>query len=98
MHFKSLWQAMLRRPNETVTEQAVQLHLFREIRTLGLTAVQVPMRVDAGIKLGLCDLLDHAVAYGWSVRRACRIMELHPARASRCRQRRAAGLPLEDAP
>jgi putative transposase len=65
---------------------------------LGLTAGPVPTRVDAGIKTGLLDLVDHAVAGGWPVRRACAVLELHPARVSRWRSRRDAGLPLDDAP
>ena len=65
---------------------------------MGLTAGPVPTRVEAGIKQGLLQLVDHAVAYGWSARRACGILEVNDRRLSAWQQRRAAGLPLDDAP
>jgi putative transposase len=65
---------------------------------LGLTAGPVPARVDAGIKDGLLALVDHAVAHGWSARRACGVLEVNDRRLSAWQQRRQAGLPLEDAP
>jgi len=37
--------------------------------TLGLSAGPVPSRVDACVKAGLLDLVDHAVDAGWSSRR-----------------------------
>lgn len=37
---------------------------------MGLSAGLVPPRVDAGVKAGLLDLVEHAVAAGWSARRA----------------------------
>lgn len=37
---------------------------------MGLSAGLVPPRVDAGVKAGLLDLVDHAVGQGWSARRA----------------------------
>jgi putative transposase len=65
---------------------------------LGLTAGPVPTRVDAGIKGGLLALVDHAVAHGWSTRRACALLEVNDRRVSVWRQRRTAGLALADAP
>jgi putative transposase len=62
---------------------------------LGLTG-PVPARVDAPTKAGLLDLVDHAVVQGWSRRRACRVLELHHARAARWHARRAAGVGLDD--
>ena len=38
---------------------------------LGLTAGPVPPRVDAIVKAGVLDLIDHAVDHGWSARAAC---------------------------
>jgi putative transposase len=65
---------------------------------LGLTAGPVPARVDAGIKLGLLELIDHAVGQGWSVRRACGVLEVNDRRVSVWQSRRSAGLGLADAP
>lgn len=65
---------------------------------MGLTAGPVPARVDAGIKEGLLDLVDHAVAEGWSARRACVVLEVNDRRVSNWQQRRQAWLPLADAP
>ena len=65
---------------------------------MGLTAGPVPARVDAGIKEGLLELVDHAVAEGWSARRACVVLEVNDRRVSHWQQRRQAGLPLADAP
>jgi putative transposase len=57
---------------------------------LGLTAGAVPARVDAGVKAGLLDLLDHAAEHGgWSQARACRLLGLDPDRAADWRARRA---------
>ena len=90
-------QAEIERLKSTVTEQAVELHLFRK-RSLGLTAGPIPTRVEAGIKEGLLELVDHAVANGWSVRRACQVLEVGPVRLGRWRERRGRGLPLDDRP
>jgi putative transposase len=39
----------------------------------------VPRRVDGDVKAGLLDLVGHAVAAGWSLRRACGLLEVnHP--------------------
>jgi len=57
---------------------------------LGLIAGPVPPRVDACVKAGLLDLLDHAVAAGWSARRACGLLGLDDLRAARWADRRAA--------
>ena len=63
---------------------------------MGLIAGPVPARVEAGVKQGLCDLVDEAVERGWSARRACAVLELHPARLSRWQARRDAGQSLDD--
>jgi putative transposase len=36
--------------------------------------------VDASVKAGLLDLVEHAVSHGWSARRACGLLELDHAR------------------
>ena len=64
---------------------------------MGLTAGPVPARVDAGIKYGLLQLIDHALASGWSARRACAVLEVNDRRVSAWQQRRAEGRSLEDA-
>jgi len=49
--------------------------------------------VDANVKAGLLDLLEHALGAGWSRRRACRLLDLEEDRAARWATRRAvAGL------
>jgi transposase InsO family protein len=47
------------------------------------------VRVDACVKAGLLDLLDHAVEHGWSARRACDLLGLDDMRAARWAGRRA---------
>jgi len=47
--------------------------------------------VDADVKAGLLDLIDHAAAGGWPVRRACALLGLDDTRAARWAARRAAG-------
>ena len=64
---------------------------------MGLTAGPVPARVDAHVKAGLLDLVEHATMQGWTLRSACGVIELEPARVSRWRARRAVGASLEDA-
>jgi putative transposase len=54
--------------------------------------------VDAGIKHGLLGLVDHAVEHGWSVRRACGVLEVNDRRVTSWLQHRSAGRPLDDAP
>jgi putative transposase len=54
---------------------------------LGLTAGPVPLRVDAHVKAGLLELLDHAAECGWSARRACAVLGLDDLRAARWRPR-----------
>ena len=51
----------------------------------------VPARVEAVTKAGLLDLIDGAVEAGWSVRAACRVLDLGEVRAHRWRARRGAG-------
>lgn len=58
----------------------------------------VPSRVDAPAKQGLLDLVDHAVAAGFSGRWACRQLGLDHARVLGWRARQAAGGGLADAP
>lgn len=58
----------------------------------------VPPRVDADVKAGLLDLVELAVGEGgWSLRRACGLLEVNDVRVARWRQRLAAGLGLDDA-
>jgi putative transposase len=64
---------------------------------LGLSAGPVPDRVDANVKAGLLDLLDHAVERGWSTRRAGALLGLDDLRAARWRVRREDGR-LDDEP
>jgi putative transposase len=64
---------------------------------LGLTAGPVPARVDARVKAGLLDLLDHAAGRGWSTRRACALLGLDDLRAARWQIRRGTAR-LADAP
>ncbi|ASL14975.1 putative transposase OrfB (plasmid) [Mycobacterium intracellulare subsp. chimaera] len=65
---------------------------------MGLTVGPVPARVDASVKAGICDLVDHAVVHGWSARSACRVLDVDDTRVARWAARRAAGEPLDDAP
>ena len=51
----------------------------------------VPARVDSATKSGLLDLIDEAVTAGWSLRRACRDLDLGEVRAHRWRARRGLG-------
>jgi hypothetical protein len=53
---------------------------------LGLSG-RVPARVDKATKAGLLGLIDTATAGGWSLRRACRYLELGEVRAHRWRAR-----------
>jgi putative transposase len=64
---------------------------------LGLTTGPVPPRVDAHVKAGLLELVDHAVERGWSPRRAAGLLGLDEVRAARWRARRAADA-LDDRP
>lgn len=52
---------------------------------------RVPHRVDAATKAGLLDLVDEALDAGWTIRRACRALELGEIRAHRWYARRAHG-------
>lgn len=53
--------------------------------------------MDADVKAGLVDLAAEAVAQGWSLRGACRVLEVNHARLARWRDRLAAGQSLVDA-
>jgi len=55
---------------------------------LGLSG-RVPRRVDVATKSGLLDLVDHAVAADWTVRDACRLLEINDTRVWRWLARRA---------
>jgi transposase InsO family protein len=46
------------------------------------------VRVDACVKAGLLEVLDHAVERGWPVRRACAMLGLDDLRAARWQARR----------
>lgn len=64
---------------------------------MGLTAGLVPPRVDATVKAGLLDLVEHAITTGgWSLRRAAATLGLDHARLLRW-QARAALDRLDDA-
>jgi hypothetical protein len=53
--------------------------------------------VDAEVKAGLLDLVDPAVGAGWSLRRACVLLEVNHVRVLAWRERLAAGVGLDDA-
>jgi putative transposase len=55
-----------------------------------LTTGPVPPRVDAPVKQGLLDLVEHARARGWSTRRACGLLALDPDRVADWRTRAGA--------
>lgn len=65
---------------------------------MGLTAGPVPARVDATVKAGIADLVDHAVTGGWSAQAACVLLGVDDSRVARWAARRAAGGDLADAP
>ncbi|MDQ3434594.1 MAG: hypothetical protein M3481_07950 [Actinomycetota bacterium] len=48
----------------------------------------VPARVDTSVKDVLLGLIDHAVAAGWPLAKACRLLDLQPRRAHRWLNRR----------
>ena len=54
--------------------------------------------MDAHVKAGLLDLIEHAREHGWSRRRACALLGLDPERAGAWAARIAAGRDLEDVP
>ena len=56
---------------------------------MGLSAGLVPPRVDAGVKAGLLDLVDHAVGQGWSARRAAATLGIDHVRMLRWAARAA---------
>jgi transposase InsO family protein len=64
---------------------------------LGLTG-RVPRRVETAGKAGLLDLIDEALAAGWSLRRACQALELPERRAHRWYARRAGGRLADERP
>ena len=65
---------------------------------MGLTAGPVPPRVDASVKAGMLDLIDHACEHGWSVRAACAAIGLDHLRAARWASRRSQDLILGGSP
>ena len=64
---------------------------------MGLSG-QVPRRADAATKTALLALLDEALAGGWSLRGACRVLELPERRAFRWLHRRGHGQLADRAP
>lgn len=64
---------------------------------MGLSG-RVPHRVDAATKAGLLDLIDQAVDGGWTIRRACGVLELGEVRTHRWYARRARGKLADKAP
>lgn len=57
---------------------------------MGLSG-RVPHRVDAATKAGLLDLAEEAIDRGWTLDRACRVLDLPQRRAHRWFRRRALG-------
>jgi putative transposase len=55
---------------------------------LGLNTGPVPRRVDACVKTGVLELVEHAHGHGWSTRRACALLGLDHMRATRWAARR----------
>ena len=68
-------RAEIARLSEACKELAVKLHDGGGKRRLGLSG-RVPHRVDAATKAGLLDLVDEALDAGWTIRRACGVLEL----------------------
>jgi transposase InsO family protein len=64
---------------------------------LGLSG-RVPPRVDAATKVGLLALLEQACEQGWTVRAACRVLEVGEVRVYRWLGRRAADQLEDQAP
>ena len=64
---------------------------------MGLSG-RVPHRVDAATKGGLLELLDEALESGWSLRRACGVLEFPARRAHRWLTRRDRGQLADRAP
>jgi putative transposase len=64
---------------------------------LGLSG-RVPPRVDAATKSGLLDLLCQATQAGWTVRAACRVLEVSELRIYRWLGRRVTGELADQAP
>jgi putative transposase len=58
----------------------------------------IPARISGTVKAELLDIIDTAVAGGWTAAKACRVLGLDRQRAWRWQTRRQAGLPLDDAP
>ena len=58
----------------------------------------VPARVSGTVKAELLQIIDDAVAGGWTPGRACTVLGLDRQRAWRWHARRQAGLTLDDAP
>jgi hypothetical protein len=64
---------------------------------LGLSG-RVPARVDAATKAGLLDLVAQATGQGWTLRAACRVLELGELRCYRWQGRRAADALADQVP
>lgn len=64
---------------------------------MGLSG-RVPHRVDAATKAGLLDLIDVATDAGWTIRRACRVLELGEVRTHRWYARRSRGRLADQSP
>jgi transposase InsO family protein len=58
---------------------------------MGLSAGPVAPRVEARVKAGLLELVDHAGRAGWSVRHAADVLGIDHMRVLRWQQRRTAG-------
>jgi putative transposase len=64
---------------------------------LGLSG-PIPARVDGAAKARLLELIDQAVSKGWSMARACAVLQLERIRAYRWQARRAVGTLDDRAP
>ncbi|WP_432021118.1 hypothetical protein [Streptomyces sp. 1222.5] len=58
---------------------------------MGLSAGPVAPRVEARVKAGLLELVDHAGRAGWSVRHAADVLGIDHMRVLRWQQRRTTG-------
>lgn len=65
---------------------------------MGLSAGPVPPRVEEHVKVGLLDLVDHAIDRGWSARRAAGLLGLDHVRCARWMARREAGQLVDRVP
>lgn len=69
-------RAEIERLTRTVTEQAAGLVVLEKKKGLGLIPDKpIPARVDAAVKRGLLDLVDHAAGQGWPASKTCEVLD-----------------------